>query len=189
MNEVKEILDKITDELKGIFMELDAGQIESLEEEIRKANRIFCAGAGRSLLMNRGFAMRLMHMGYTTYVVGETVTPAICEGDLLIIVSGSGRTASLISMVQKAKEEKARVALITTQRESPIALKADAIVCVKTSTTKADDTNGRKSFQPGANAFEQSALLIGDAIVMDLTKDQNLDSNNTFLMKNHANLE
>ena len=51
---------------------------------IRKDRRIFVAGEGRSGFSAKGFAMRLMHLGYTVYVVGETITPALREGDLLV---------------------------------------------------------------------------------------------------------
>ena len=83
--EIKSILKSITEELAECYAAMDEEQIQELERRIKKANRIYVAGAGRSLLMIRGFAMRLMHMGFVSYVVGETVTPAIAPGDLLII--------------------------------------------------------------------------------------------------------
>ena len=55
-----------------------------------KPKRIIVCGTGRSGLMLKSFAMRLMQIGYISYVVGETITPAIKEGDLLIVASASG---------------------------------------------------------------------------------------------------
>ena len=46
-----------------------------------------------------------MHLGYTVYFVGEPTTPSIQEGDLLILGSGSGNTASLVSNAKKAKDQ------------------------------------------------------------------------------------
>ena len=93
--EIKEILSDIASELERTFDALDEGELEELERRVLAADRVFVAAAGRSLLAIRGFAMRLMHFGFTAYVVGETVTPAIQPGDLLLIASGSGSTATL----------------------------------------------------------------------------------------------
>ena len=69
---------------------------------------MFVTGAGRSGLMGKSFAMRMMHMGIDAYVIGETVTSTFTQDDLLIIGSGSGETKSLIPIAQKQKnlEEK-----------------------------------------------------------------------------------
>lgn len=186
--EIRDILQNITRELSACFAELEENQLKDLETRIRQADKIFVAGAGRSLMMIRGLAMRLMHMGFRSYVVGETVTPAIEPGDLLIIASGSGSTGTLTVIAEKCKKIGAKLALITTMPDSPIGRLADCIVEVKAATTKSD-ANTRKTFQPGANTFEQSVLLIGDAIFIDIISDGNLEEKNEILMKRHANLE
>ena len=63
--------------------------------------------------------MRLMHMGKQVYVVGEIVTPSIQQGDLLLIVSGSGETESLVAMAKKAKRLGATIATVTIFRKRP----------------------------------------------------------------------
>lgn len=186
--QIKEILSRVTDELNACFQNLNEDELQALEAAVRGANRIFVAAAGRSLLAIRGMAMRLMHMGFTAYVVGETVTPAILPGDLLIIASGSGSTGTLTVMAEKCKKAGAKLALITTRPDSPIGQLADLKVEVKAATTK-DDKNAYKSIQPGANTFEQGVLLIGDAIVIDIISSDSLDEKNAELMKRHANLE
>lgn len=186
--EIKRILSRVIDELDQTVDKLDEGQLQELENSIKKADKIFVAGAGRSLMMIRGLAMRLMHMGFITYVVGETVTPAIEENDLLIVASGSGNTSTLVSMAEKCKHLGATLALITTNEQSAIGKLADVMVEVKTSTSKTDE-GGAKSIQPGGNTFEQSVLLIGDAIIIDITSSRTLAENNAILMGKHANLE
>lgn len=186
--EIKNILKNITNELSACFADLEENQLKDLENHIQLANKILVAGAGRSLMMIRGLAMRLMHMGFQSYVVGETVTPAIEPGDLLIIASGSGSTGTLTVIAEKCKKIGADLALITTMPDSPIGRLADCIVEVKAATTKSDD-NTRKTFQPGANTFEQSVLLIGDAIFIHMISKVSLEENNAILMKKHANLE
>jgi 6-phospho-3-hexuloisomerase len=56
--------------------------------------------AGRTCIKNGSYAM---HLGYTVFIVGETNTPAILEGDLLLVASGSGTTSSVVSSAEKAK--------------------------------------------------------------------------------------
>ena len=62
-------------------------------------------GAGRSGLVAKAFAMRLMHLGFTAYVVGETITPAMRPKDLLVIFSGSGRTKTIADIAETARED------------------------------------------------------------------------------------
>ncbi len=90
MNKRKEV----ANELVELMEKVDDAQIEAFKKIIESSNRIFTAGMGRSGFMMRGFAMRLMHMGYKTYVVGETTTPAILEGDVLVL--GSGCTSAVV---------------------------------------------------------------------------------------------
>lgn len=86
---------KILAELDIILNSIDEKQTECLVDKILAIKgtdkKVYIAGVGRSSLMIRSFAMRLMHLDITVYVVGETVTPAIQEGDLLILGSGLRR--------------------------------------------------------------------------------------------------
>lgn len=184
---IMEILSGVTDEISACLAGLREDELQALERAIRDAGRVFVAGAGRSLLMVRGMAMRLMHLGFTAYVVGETVTPAILPGDLLIIASGSGTTGTLVVMAQKCRKVGAKLALITAHPDSPIGALADLTVEVRAATPKND--SGARSVQPGANTFEQCVLLIGDAVVIDLAGGGSMEETNTELMKRHANLE
>ena len=67
----------ILDEVGGALSKVEREPVTRLIELIESARRVFVAGAGRSGLMVRTFAMRLMQMGFETYVAGETTTPAI----------------------------------------------------------------------------------------------------------------
>lgn len=86
---------------------LDFGQIAGIIPFIQQAERIFVVGAGRSGLSMRSAAMRLMHAGYTVFVVGEITTPAIGKGDLQITASGSGTTGSIVKAADPAAAAKA----------------------------------------------------------------------------------
>lgn len=71
---------QIIEELQRSISQLDEEETERMAELLLQSNKIFVAGAGRSGLMGRAFAMRLMHVGKEAYVVGETVTPGIEQG-------------------------------------------------------------------------------------------------------------
>ena len=84
----------ILDNLKRILDVTDNSKAAELVSLVNSSGATFIGGAGRSLLVSRFFAMRLVHSGHKVFMVGEVVTPAIKEGDLLILVSGSGGTAT-----------------------------------------------------------------------------------------------
>ena len=189
MNAVQ-IADQVLEELKAILSSVDPAQTDALAEAILRSGRIFTAGAGRSLLMIRCFAMRLMHLGLTVYVVGETVTPAITDSDLLIIASGSGETGTLKVIAQKAKKAGASLALITIHPDSSIAAMADCIVTIKApenKTSRSETETG--SIQPGGSPFEQLVLILGDAMFIQLLRRRSARSGNQQVMSLHANLE
>ena len=98
---VKENLEHILKELQDATFIIEEEQIENVLKLIAPDKKIFLTGKGRSGLAAKGFANRLMHLGYTVYFVGEPTTPSIQEGDLLILGSGSGNTASLVSNAKK----------------------------------------------------------------------------------------
>lgn len=186
---IKEQLNEVLDELKIICQNLDESQLQNLKQAILSANKIFVAGAGRSLLMIRCLAMRLMHMGFTAYVVGETVTPALEKDDLLIIASGSGNTSTLVVMAEKCKQIGAKLALLTTMQNSKIGIISDMIVHIECANTKTREGIEKHSVQLGANSFEQCVLIICDALVTNIVSSISTQHNNMELMKKHANLE
>ena len=102
MDAVKMALASI-EELQAVIQQTDPLQVEALKKQILAAKRIFIAASGRSLLAMKFFAMRLMQLGFTTYLVGEVCTPSIQPLDLLIIGSGSGETKGMLAIAQKAK--------------------------------------------------------------------------------------
>ena len=185
MTECKNIF-AILDELKENAAQINEDDLKAVEKLITEANRIFVGGAGRSGFAARGFSNRLMHLGYTVYFVGEPTTPSIQPGDLLIVGSGSGNTASLVSNAQKAKEQGAKVATLTMFPENKIGSMADAAIKIPGETEKVKGA-GKKSVQASGSAFEELSWITNDAMVMDLMKITN--QSNEDLFKRHANME
>lgn len=177
----------VAEELCRTLGSISFDQQEMLADEILKANRVFVAGAGRSGMMARCFAMRLMHMGLKAYMVGEVVTPSIAAGDLLVIASGSGETESLVSMAKKARRLGATVATVTIYPEATIGKLSSAVVEIHASTSKSAIDTGVRSVQPMGSLFEQSLLICLDYVILILMDKKQLTGEEMFTR--HANLE
>ena len=81
-----ELSDRIMEELGYVLRQVDEEDVEKLTASILSSTEIFIAGMGRSGLMARPFAMRLMQMGFPVHLAGDATTPAIGYGDLLIAI-------------------------------------------------------------------------------------------------------
>lgn len=96
---IKAILDNIV--CAEEFLDEDA--INEFEDIIMNSKNVFVIGAGRSGLAAKAFAMRLMHLGISSYVVGETISPAIYDDDCIIAISGSGEPTLLYLQQESQK--------------------------------------------------------------------------------------
>ncbi|HZD42677.1 MAG TPA: 6-phospho-3-hexuloisomerase [Methanomicrobiales archaeon] len=164
---VKSLADSISDEEVNAFI-----------KEILNADRIFIMGAGRSGLVAKAFAMRLMHLGFQTYVVGETITPALRSGDLMIILSSSGETKTVADIAETAKGIGGRICLITSRMDSRIGRIADCTVGIESHRDERVEVSGEyeirqmigehKSFAPLGTVFETTAMIFADAVISQL---------------------
>jgi len=195
---VKSAMKVIAANVQAIADEIDYSEVKTLVTDILAAQqnhkRLFVMGAGRSGLVVKGFAMRLMHLGFNVYVVGETVTPAVETDDLLIVISGSGETKSINEMSALAKAKGTRLVAVTSNSDSTLGTISDAIVVVK-GRTKASGMDFMErqvvgshiSFAPLGTMFEISTMVFLDGIIaalMEITKKSEED-----LKKKHATLE
>lgn len=178
---------EVIKELEQTLSHISADDAERLLKIIIASKKILVAGAGRSGLAMKAFAMRLAHMGFKSYVVGETITPHFEQGDLLLIGSGSGETGSLVCMAEKAKKIGGSIALITILPESSIGRLADVTIKIPAPTPKATGAEAWVSIQPMGSLFEQSLLIFLDSVILKLMEEMTNDSANMF--KRHANLE
>jgi 6-phospho-3-hexuloisomerase len=177
---------KIVNELKQTADFIHDDQVEKLADRILQSKKVFMAGAGRSGLMIKAFAMRLAQMGIDAYVVGETTTPNLEKGDLFIIGSGSGETKSLVPAAEKAKSLGGFVAIVTIFPQSTIGRISDVVVQLP-GAPKDQANSDYNTIQPMGALFEQTLLLYCDAVILKLMRKQGLDTNAMF--GRHANLE
>lgn len=177
---------QIMQELSRTLESIEDEAVRKLINHMLRANRIFVAGAGRSGLMMRAFAMRMMHVGLDAYVVGETVTPSLVKDDLLIIGSGSGETKSLVVMASKAKSLGANIAIATVSPKSTLGQLSDIVLHIPASPKEIVDKDST-SIQPMGSLFEQSLLLLFDSLILKLMEQREIDS--SVMLGRHANLE
>ena len=172
----------IIEKISGILEATDNSYDVKLTQLLDSANRIFIAGAGRSKLVGNFFAMRLVHGGYDVSVVGEIVTPSIKNGDLLIIISGSGETEQLIAFTKSAKKVGANIVLISAQNESTIGDMADAVFQIGRT-----EQYGKVLGMPMGTVFELSTLLFLEATISHVIHDKGIAEE--IMRERHANLE
>ncbi len=195
MEVLKEAMLSIAQHVENIANSLDKRQVNALVKSLEKANKVFVYGAGRSGLVARAFAMRLMHLGINVFVIGETVTPAIEEGDLLITISGSGETTSVVNAAKIARDAKAKVALITSYPNSSVGKLADCVVVVKGRTKLRGDKDflmrqikgEHYSLAPLGTLFEISGLVFLDSLVAELMA--RLGKSEDYMRMRHATIE
>ncbi len=182
--------------------EIDSNQIEELVEtlvEIYKSNggrKILVMGAGRSGLVGRAFAMRLMHLGFNVYVLGDTIVPSITDKDLVIAISGSGKTRLIVTAAEAAKAVGAKIAAITSFPESPLGKLADIVIRVPgrtKETFKMDDYFARQilgihaPLAPLGTLFEDTTLILLDGIIYELMVKLGISEEE--MRERHANIE
>ena len=172
-------------ELETVLDEISQEQVDQAVELINKSDKIFFYALGRAVYAGKSFIMRLMHMGREVYVLGETNTPNFEENDLLIICSGSGETKQFVDVAKKAKGFGGNVLVFTATLGSTLTTIADGTILIKAPSKKQEDSEF-VSVQPMASLFEQSILLVGDAIILGMMEQA---TNGEEMFKRHSNLE
>ena len=179
---------QIIEESRSQLMTLDPEKVSNWLHEITtkwQKRRIFFWARGRSFLILRGFAMRLMHMGYQVHIVGEVDCPSINQEDVLVVASGSGSTASILLFAEKAKKIGATVAAVIGKPETPLHTFCDLVVEFHPETVPESQ---QLSANGGGTRFEHSLMLFLDSCILNLVYDKR-DLAYQGMMKRHANLE
>lgn len=178
------LIAQVKQEIDTVLDLVDETQLDTVAPLLTKEKRIFVLGAGRSGLMARAFAMRLMHIGYTPYVIGETITPSVQAGDVLVAVSGSGNTKSIVELAEKAKQNGAEIIAVTSNANSKLSELGDGVIVVP-GATKAGD--GVKSIQLLSTLFDQTVHIVLDVLCLKLSRRDH--TSNDQAAKEHSNME
>lgn len=178
------IRDEILKEVNNVVLNVNEKDVEEMVNIIDKNYSIFVDGEGRSGFQAKGFAMRLMHIGYKSYVIGETITPALKKNDIYIAISGSGTTKNTLSNAKSAKNLGLKVIAVTSKRNSSLGEIADIVLEVP-GNVKSDGEGG--SIQLLSSLFDQAVHIVLDWVCLLISKRDNFS--NKEALNNHVNIE
>jgi 6-phospho 3-hexuloisomerase len=145
--------------------QLPRDQVRLAVELLLKAPAIFVYGAGRSGIIGRAFAMRLVQSGLTAYVIGESVTPIVREGDAVFILSYRGESQSSIQTANIVRREGAKLVVVTGRESSKLAHAATLLLSFRFP----NDENHR-TLAPLGTLFESAALRLTDGLIAEIMR-------------------
>jgi len=170
-------MELMLDNLNEVVKMLDRQAIICMLQKIMEGERVFVMGAGRSGLVAKAFAMRLMHLGFSVYVVGETTTPAVHPQDVVIAISGSGETRSIANLGRIVKDIGSTLITVTSKKDSALGKISDITMVLPSKTKNDHDAGGSleknmrgdyKNLPPLGTAFEITSLVFLDAVIAQL---------------------
>lgn len=154
----------ITRELEECLIGMRKEEAERFYEDFRKAERVFAWAPGRLQAVLRCFISRLSQTGKTAYFVGDTITPAIGYGDLLLIASGAGHNPGIASIAERAGKFGSKVVLFTIVPKSLCQSVSDYTVIIPGRTAACGGIG--TSIQPGGGKYEQGLFLFLEAVLL-----------------------
>jgi 6-phospho-3-hexuloisomerase len=169
--------------------EIDSSQLEAFIRVLVSAHssdrKVFVYGFGRSLLMGKAFSMRLMQLGFTSYVIGEVITPAVNAEDIVIVISRTLSNKAIHRTINVAKTYKARIVVITSKGDNSPLTKAENRLVVPDLKSTADRT--LFEYTPLGTLFEVSTMVLLDGVVAELM--HRLGITEKEMEVRHANIE
>ena len=143
--------------------QVEPGLIARAVELLSRAPQIFVYGAGRSGIVGRAFAMRLVQAGLRAYVIGESVTPIVRRGDAVFILSGQGESSSSIQTANIVRREGAELIVLTARSTSKLAHTASLLLALEF-----PEDAERPRLAPLGTLFESASLRLTDALIAEL---------------------
>ncbi len=192
---VTDTMETIADHIVDVSRSLDLASLDEFSRMLNSANRIFVMGAGRSGLVAKSFAMRLMHIGYQVYVVGEIVTPAVAAGDAVVAISGSGNTRTISEFGEICKKLNVKLITVTSNKNSALGRISDLVVIVDGNLQHDHSkeymerqlSGNHKSMTPMGTLFELTAGVFLDSFIAKLMVVRGVDE--AYLKTRHTVLE
>jgi len=191
----EEILRGISEAIRGLDPPQVEGMLESFLIARAEGRKALVVGAGRSGLVGKAFAMRLMHLGFNIYVMGETITPAVGNGDLVLVISGSGSTTLPVTLAERGKGLGAKVIAVTSRPSSPLGAIADLVVNIPGREVMAYEREyhsrqlmgEHEPLAPMGTMFEDSCMVFLDGVIAELMA--RLEMSEEEMRRKHATIE
>ncbi|MFX1456224.1 MAG: SIS domain-containing protein [Promethearchaeota archaeon] len=145
--------------------------INLVHDGIINKRRFFLLASGRSAFILQCFATRLVHLGAEIYMVTNLGSmPAIRKEDILIVLSGSGTTSVVVSLLNNYVNtvKPYGIVTITSHPETIIGRVGDITIKLK-GRSKRDKAYGDTAvLAPEGTMFEIAAFSYLDAIIAEL---------------------
>jgi len=163
--------------------------IELVHDGLVNKRKFFLLASGRSAFILQCFATRLVHLGAEVYMVTNLASmPSLTKNDILIVLSGSGTTAIVVSLLKNYVNtvKPYGIVTITSHPETIIGRVADITIKLKgrTKRDKIDLHDDTAILTPEGTAFEQVAFTYLDAIIAELAIK--MGRTNDDLLKAHS---
>ncbi len=172
MEYIKKTAEGIAKHTLEVIDLIDEEQVELMIKCINDSDSTFIVGSGRSELVGKAFAMRLMHLGFRVYVVGDVTTPALTDKDCLVAISGSGETKTVAIAAKTANEVGTKVIGVTTDPQSTVGKNSDVVVNIESKSkvpwkyyTSHVLKGNYDDLTPMGTLFEDSTLLFLDGLI------------------------
>ena len=177
--DVKEISLKMCDEVYASLNTLDNARALKMIRAILTSERIFVAGTGRSNLIGKFFAHRLVDLAFDAYVVGETITPSARVTDCIIGISGGGESTYTLNAMEMGRKVGAKLIGLTSYPESALGKMVGTILVIpgrKVSERNHQDylvrqiRGSMEEFSPRSGVFEISCGIFFESIIYTLSQ-------------------
>jgi len=157
---------------------VDSAQFEAFLDSARRAKQVLFYGAGRTGFLARLAVVRWRHLGLRAWFIGEAATPPAATGDLCVICSGSGDTATSLAVGRAARQAGADLAFITGKGRMP----ADPAPEISVEIPLGE----RARAAPLGTIFEHALLLLLDAASVRLADE--LHQSERQMRRRHTNI-
>jgi 6-phospho-3-hexuloisomerase len=156
--------------------------IELLYDGLVNKRKFFLLASGRSAFILQCFATRLVHLGADVYLVTNMASiPSLTKNDILIVLSGSGTTAIVVSLLKSYVNSVKPYGIISIiGRIGDITIKLKG----RSKRDKIDLNDDTALLTPEGTAFEQVAFTYLDAIIAELAVK--CGRTNEDLLKRHS---
>jgi 6-phospho-3-hexuloisomerase len=170
-----QLCNRVCESLKYV----DNDQAMRMIRAVLTSERIFIAGTGRSSLIGRFFAHRLVDLSLDAYVVGETITPAARVTDCIIAISGSGETTYTLNAVEMGKKVGAKIVAVTSYPESALGKMANIVIWIPGRILEKGNhqdyilrqmRGSSEDFSEGSGSFEISAAIFLESVTKALSQ-------------------
>ncbi|MFX1301340.1 MAG: SIS domain-containing protein [Promethearchaeota archaeon] len=146
--------------------------VDIIEKTAREGHCVFVVGSGRSAMVGQMFQTRLEHLNVPVYfITNSRSVPHLHKGDLLLVISGSGRTAIVKAIIESYLDSNPQIISITSYPESWIGRMSDLVVKLM-GRTKVDVARREKgeeaSLTPEGTQFEIASAVFLDSVIAEL---------------------